>query len=890
MLLCATWNVRAEEVPPEMALSKDAAQGPKALSVVLESAWRPTEATISIPIGETATSTALKAALPAVPEGKIAILRLRTRVVSAGFGGWNNLLQIHINDTPLDAFTKDGTARILNRSDTTMRTSDPRYPNEAYFKNAGGTGVGLLTAFGPSWDTLEPRFLADREELHWYLFDVSDLVKSGAENTLRLVNLAQAKWFKKTPEQLKDSPLLVASVEIGLADISVRDRFAEQYDKAIGAFRPAGQVQSNGVELAASTGGGLRVRAAGEDYFCRASFSEPGEKIRFNRFDLPPASGWKVSVTHPAPDRLVIVGETKSYRITRTAALDGAFIRLEDAVENLLNEPVGMLIQHELIAGTPAAAWRLSGLPNLPAHDWTCDNPTLHFSGVRTGVGVAVRDSVMRSQMSSTGSRRKLSFSNEHFGLAAGARYTFRWSLYVGGPDFWEFLNAVRRDWDANHTVPGMYAFWYPESDANVRAAMESPGALGAYLKRKKIDVFAVSPWFEYYYPKEAWQPREVYKKTVQETMAKIKAVRPDAKVIACLETFLYYQPESFFQGTLPKFWTDAKGVVPREQASHDFSLGTAGTKVIGATPWADSVFRDPNGDVVVDLYYSMHYRDGGANLKLFPVRGNYWHDKFLDVINYCIHDCGLDGVYIDSFTYYTNQTYGRWDGATVDIDRATGRIVKPYARLNLLTRDSRRDWVKSVTDLGKIVYVNGKPDVAEVQDLPMVSFMEAEWTFDPFAERLESPRAAQVQLSSPVALGVRAQRWDPQYKTQYAEIVQKAVIAYLRHGALYCHYTTEIPEPGQPGGGEYGILNHMYPFTPVELNEGFVIGKQRILTAVSRTFTWPRPEKPACLRFGLRGMPVEGGFDLQKTGDGWTVKVSLKDWNETAVIESATE
>jgi len=86
---------------------------------------------------------------------------------------------------------------------------------------------------------------------------------------------------------------------------------------------------------------------------------------------------------------------------------------------------------------------------------------------------------------------------------------------------------------------------------------------------------------------------------------------------------------------------------------------------------------------------------------------------------------------------------------------------------------------------------------------------MEAEWTFDPFAEPLTAPRAAKAQLSAPLALGIRPHRW-PEHKTQYAEIVHKAVIAYLRHGALYCHYTSEIPEPGQPGGGEYGVLNHL--------------------------------------------------------------------------------
>jgi hypothetical protein len=79
-----------------------------------------------------------------------------------------------------------------------------------------------------------------------------------------------------------------------------------------------------------------------------------------------------------------------------------------------------------------------------------------------------------------------------------------------------------------------------------------------------------------------------------------------------------------------------------------------------------------------------------------------------------------------------------------------------------------------------------------------------------------------------------------------------------------------------------------MYPFTPVELHEGWVVGKERIITCVSGVYRWPHPEKPACLRFDLKGMPVEGGFDLKQDAQGWEVKVSLKDWKETAAITLA--
>ena len=160
------------------------------------------------------------------------------------------------------------------------------------------------------------------------------------------------------------------------------------------------------------------------------------------------------------------------------------------------------------------------------------------------------------------------------------------------------------------------------------------------------------------------------------------------------------------------------------------------------------------------------------------------------------------------------------------------------------------------------------------------------EWSFDPFAQNPpDAPLAATAQLSTPLGLGVRVRRYK-QHSERYAEIVQRAVIAYLRYGVLYCHYYTDIPLPDEPGGGGYGVLNHMFPFTPVGLHEGWVVGEERIITCVSGTFHWPHRERPVCLRFDIRGMPVEGGFDLMRVPDGWDVRVNLKDWNETAVIE----
>ena len=874
------------ELPPEMAGGAEAVRPARALQADMRSVWKPERETIELAAGDAPNRITLRFPPCPRPKDTLVVMRFRLRMVSKSFGGWNNFLCLSINDKPVATYTEAGDSRLLNRRGTAMKTSSPKWPNEAYFRRTNGSAPALLTIFGPSWDTLEPRFVQDRRELYWFLLDITDLVHTDTDNTLTLTNVALARLFKKSVEEMKAQPMLIDRLEIGLVGADVREQLTENLRAAMTGFRPTVSVRGGGIELAASAGGAVRIGVAGERYFLRSAFSEAGPTIRSHRFWWTAGKDWRVRVERAGPGKLVLTGICPSYTWRRTLRLDGQFVRIEETVTNTADTDIGIMIRHELLCGTPAVTWRLSGLPNEPVYSDVAANPTLFFRQQKTGLGAAMLDTVMRGQMVEEGGKRTLAFDNSHFGLARGKSTTIIWSLRVGGPDFWEFINAVRDDWGANNaTIPGMYSFWRPEINPH-KALMEDPEKLRAYLTRKRIDIFSLSPWFEYYSPAKYWRPRSVYKAFIRKTMATIRAVEPEAKFLANTETFLYYAPASFFKGTLPAYWTEAKGRLPRgPKRPHDYILSVAATAVIDASPWKDSVFRDPDGRAIIDLYYAGAYQDGGVNLKLYPTLDNYWFGKFKEMIDFLLDDCGLDGIYIDSFSYYHNRTYDHWDGHSVDINAATGAITGKYARLGILTAPARAQWVRSITDRGKICYVNGKRSTRELQSLPQIGFMEAEWTFNPAAEPLCAPRAAKAQLSAPLALGVRPQRW-PEHTSEYAQILQKAVIAYLRHGALYCHYTSEIPPPDQPGGGEYGILNHMVPFTPVELHEGWVVGKERILTAVSGTFTWPHADKPRCLRFDLRGMPVKGGFTLQRTAKGWRIEVSLKDWRETAVIE----
>ncbi|KKK64265.1 hypothetical protein LCGC14_2985980, partial [marine sediment metagenome] len=135
----------------------------------------------------------------------------------------------------------------------------------------------------------------------------------------------------------------------------------------------------------------------------------------------------------------------------------------------------------------------------------------------------------------------------------------------------------------------------------------------------------------------------------------------------------------------------------------------------------------------------------------------------------------------------------------------------------------------------------------------------------------------------SPIALGLSDGKKGLQ---DTAQRTIKGVIGYLRHGLLYYHYHIKpIPVTG-PGSGKNGPINHMFPITPVSLNEGWIEGKERTITCISGDYNWKNEREPKILLFDLNGRQLDHQFKSVRTEDGWRVKIDLKDWAQIAVIE----
>ncbi|MBQ3332026.1 MAG: hypothetical protein IJG83_01250, partial [Thermoguttaceae bacterium] len=147
--------------------------------------------------------------------------------------------------------------------------------------------------------------------------------------------------------------------------------------------------------------------------------------------------------------------------------------------------------------------------------------------------------------------------------------------------------------------------------------------------------------------------------------------------------------------------------------------------------------------------------------------------------------------------------------------------------------------------------------------------------------------------LGTPLALMPRSGRYasDTEVPNYRAEVMVKGITWAARNGLLPCFYNDDgyngvFPTEG-PYAGSVDVMNHLFPFTPVRLDEGVLIGKERTFTILSGTYTVEGNHPPTLYYYDRRGNPLSTEtFSVTGASGQWQVTLTLDDWNEMAVIE----
>ncbi len=248
---------------------------------------------------------------------------------------------------------------------------------------------------------------------------------------------------------------------------------------------------------------------------------------------------------------------------------------------------------------------------------------------------------------------------------------------------------------------------------------------------------------------------------------------------------------------------------------------------VDGDKKYPDAVLRRSDGSTAA---YA-----GLGSMLFVPAATNSFGPAVARNVDLILDECGADGVFWDEFEYsaYPYTYTEPWDGFSGDIDR-DGRLIRLKSSVTLLSQPWRMALAERIRQRGVLI-INGSPATRTSAALKVQHFVET----------AAISNCAYAVLYSPVALGDHISE-----RTQIDSY--RWMLGALDYGCLYNWYDTVAA--AYPTLTEY-----MFPATPVELHEGYILCRERIITKKSGLFGWNDTSRHEVHVYDENGREVPG-------------------------------
>lgn len=589
-------------------------------------------------------------------------------------------------------------------------------------------GMDLSWSKGDRWRVLySPDFeqaITDREnpnacpeaDPYRYVWDITRYVHPG-ENVLRIENLQVLT--KPTTMVLRN-----VKVEAGKAVSPPSDERA--------APAPTGPLRTyvakgarevpTAVSLARS--GGIAVTVAGMRFEAATRTSLPE-----GRWHEAGAGGEGQVVARG--ESAQASWEVGPYRVERKVTHRPDHVHVSDTITNTTKELIGVIVGHRVKgAGRPDAVL-LAGRTALggTSAERSPSHPSAFGRWGEMGLGMVAEDDVFRVHVRSFREPEAIGLADDMLGIAPGASVTLEWSLFpTPGGDPWEFLNAVRRAWDTNFTIPGPFCF------SMAFHGKDPPGTHGEWARQRGLKItcggIASYPGGKYAHGTGILHaPQWVAKE--REWIAKMTAEAPEVKALC------YFHAQ-------------------------------CSTEPGGEETYADSRLIDAKGE---HLGYPYRYR-----LPLYlPTRENAYGKALWGYVRTILDTIGASGIYWDEMSHSVLQFAHQapWDGHTVAIDSKTHAVTGRRSSVTLLMQPLHLDIVRHTRERGRFLMANTQATTRALLREKIVRFVEAG----------SYSAVIGTQLGCPLALG---NHHEEDTQADRATHVRR----FLEHGGLYYGHT----------------------------------------------------------------------------------------------------
>lgn len=313
-------------------------------------------------------------------------------------------------------------------------------------------------------------------------------------------------------------------------------------------------------------------------------------------------------------------------------------------------------------------------------------------------------------------------------------------------------------------------------------------------------------------------------------------------------------------------------------------------------TKWFEQ-FRRVIPDVIVAPYFHCFLDPTEANVERFKsdrtlnsdgVQGDYggkhsYLKEFLPTLSNGIgrefskvvdkyFELGASGIYWDEFEGSSSEYHypdpvnaSGWDGVSGDIHPTTLKLLRKKSSVPLVSQDYCVRLAKRIMTKCPLI-ANGMPVTRTVAALKIQRFNETG----------QITHCAKTLLYSPIALG--------DHLTERSELdAYQLMLAALDFGCVYNWYPAHVVATHKT------LASYMFPITPMELHEGYIIGKERIVTKKSGLYGWGDASEHEVHVFNEKG---EEALDFKapritKDGKTFTELRIAEEWSAAIIRKS---
>ncbi len=495
-------------------------------------------------------------------------------------------------------------------------------------------------------------------------------------------------------------------------------------------------------------------------------------------------------------------------------------VHVADTLTNTTDQLIGVMFEHAADLGQAPEAVYLAGRKSFSAaaNAWEPAHPSVFAQFKQLGVGLVAEDDVFRVHVRSLHDAKTFGLADDRLGLAPNSSVTLEWSIYPRPQgDYWAFVNAVRRNWDVNYTIPGAFIF--------------------AHKWKSGLTGEQYAQWMH-----------ERGVKYICGGIAKYK------DGLYAHGTGILFAPEFVAQ---ERDWTQKMKAADPSLVPIAYFHAQCCTEPDGRTKYADSRLLDGSGKQI-------EYPHGQVLPMYVPIEGNSYGKAIWRYVDCLINDIGVKGIYWDEMSYSVQQVASHlpWDGHTVAIDRATHQVTDKLTSIPLIMQPLALKIVDHIRGKGLFFMANTQAHTRTMMQQKLVRFVET-GTYSALAE---------TNLGCPLGLGNHSN------EDTHAESATH-VRELLKRGAVYYgHYYSRDAAP-------WNYTSVMFPITPEQIGPGYVLGQERIHTAVSGRFGFPDGAAADVYVVNGNGERVEGmaqevteggkrRYEIRMPGDHFAVLV----------------